>query len=160
MTHARPQQSKYLLRQLRWHPQGRKTLACYSRNLGSTMQSIVVAQVDRAPCTEGKQWVLRACFDYTGESKKANTNRAISITLYCTQSLPSHEQRVNIYRGEQIESAKMNNHQCGNLRTTRQLEDLVPPLQNKPNNMHILNLALREVAEKKRRQSSSSDGRR
>ena len=54
----------------------------------------------------------------------------------------------------------MNNHQCGNLRTTRQLEDLVPPLQNKPNNMHVLNLALREVAEKKRRQSSSSDGRR
>lgn len=80
--------------------------------------------------------------------------------MYCIQSLPSHEQRVNIYRDEQIESAKMNNHQCGNLGIASQLEDLVPPLQSKPNNTHILNLALREVAVKKRRQSSSSDGRR
>lgn len=54
----------------------------------------------------------------------------------------------------------MNNHQFGNLRIASQLEYLVPPLQNKPNNMHILNLALREVAVKKRRQSSTSNGRR
>ena len=45
----------------------------------------------------------------------------------------------------------MNNHQCGNLRIAGELEDLVPPLQSRPNNTHTLNLVLIKVAMKKRR---------